>query len=291
MTLRYRSAAGTWIAPAAGDLFYRASSATFQPIGRVRVKDETGVWLDSGYLGPPGVPLNLGVSTWSYSRLTVDWDPPSTAVQPTRYIVRLTGPAGGVISESEVSASTRTASWGVAQETRYQVFVRSKGSNGALSAWTPALQVGIGRPRITRIVEVARERDWVATRDVNMYRAEEWGNVIPQNVRVTEMRVDLTASWDTPKLCYEGTDQRIHFIRRGEEGADVGTRNNPWTLRFDFAQNAAGLHGLICRGAEWSTRGEDRRHHVTGWIRSFGIETYMVEQTQVIQTEIKNYLW
>lgn len=282
-----------WVGPSSGGIRVKWGSSWITP-ATMRVKWGSG-WVNTGYIGLPNVPRNLRVMSWTYDRLRVEWTAPAGGAAPASYEMQLRGPKGGLI-ESATGTGLSSPNWVIDEMTKYMVRVRSVGSTGAVSDWTPDLQVQIGRPEITSTKMVAKTRDWADSIRVDMYRDEINGNKIPANVRVTHMVVDLdTQTFDTSLMDFN--HRELHLVRDGVDigqGSAVGINDIkpcPWKLRFPFAQNTPGVHGLVTRGIGWSTRGVTSGWRVVGTIRSEGIETYQQEVTVVTQTEVRNSYW
>jgi hypothetical protein len=142
----------TWNPIELGDINVKWGSLGWVQPAKVYVKWGSA-WVDSGYIGPPGVPRNLRVKAWNYDQMTVAWDAPAgdTGADPTHYhILRREfpfGPDNDINNQLKPATDPRERVFNVADMTRYRTWIRSYiSTNGKYSAWIGPLDVKIGRP-------------------------------------------------------------------------------------------------------------------------------------------------
>lgn len=256
MTLAIKSG-GAWRTVADGKLRVKSSGAWQSP-GYCRVKSG-GAWRDSGYRGYPNPPSAPWVHSWGYGNLQAAWSPASGGPAISSYHVVLTNVNGSWIHE-EYSGDTYSPNYGVDQDTRYQVYVRSVGTNGLVSAWQGPLRVGIGHPATNNYGWVQRTRGWVSGQVSGARNKDDpfWVGV-GGNIWITGMHV-RNLSTPQSSVVAPGTNRGVDFVvysgSYGTLNGSYGTIYSGFNMDHPLGNWGDGsAWGIVARGAGWSTTG------------------------------------
>jgi hypothetical protein len=192
-TLRVNSGA-TWRGPIAdGNLRVKANGVWVGP-QYCRIKSG-GAWRDTGYVGPPNPPGDPYVYAWDYSNVQAAWNYASGGPPISYYEVQLLY-SDGSFWTSENSTDNISPQWGIGQDTRAQIRVRSVGNNGLTSAWSNLLRVGTGHAETYNYGYVQRTRDWSTGGSIGyagqFNNLAGWG--VPSSVLVTAIHWQI---WST----------------------------------------------------------------------------------------------
>lgn len=292
MPLRLKSG-GAWLAaPASGKLAVKSGGA-WRVAATAKIK-EGGVWRDSGYQGFPGDPSTPWVHAWSYYDLVVVWNEPTTGAPVASFQVQLLNEAGSVL-QTQVPVvggpnSTNRNDWAfrsLSPDTRYQVRVRTLGTNGLYSNWTAVLKVQMGHAEVHTPMSEYRTRPWYSYNYTGDVGQDGWivcANA--PNVTTWQMRIEVALANGSNPFCGTAT-RKAQLIINNAESFDVGYKTNPWTEDLSFGVSANAWQGIVLKGSGWWPPNGWAGH---GYIHLWGNETYLYSWDQVTPA-VPNSYW
>lgn len=284
---------GTWrAAPASGKLAIK-SGGVWKTAATAKVKigaQGGGSWLDSGYLGFPGVPGAPYATSWGYYTIDVQGAAPTTGSPVANYEGQLLNEAGAVVSSGPLDTAYGYPRWymsGLTPDTKYQVRFRSKGTNGLYSDWTSVLKFKMGHAEVHTPMSEYRTRPWY-----NVAYTGDGGDghwivcANGANVTTTLMRIEVALANGSNPFC--GTASRkAKLIAANNEYLDVGYKTNPWTEDLNWGTNVVAWNGIMLYGSGWWPPNGWAGH---GYIHLWGNETYLYSWDQVTPA-VPNSYW
>jgi hypothetical protein len=301
-TLRVKSG-GAWQGPIAdGKLAVKVNGAWVYPAS-CSVKSG-GAWRSTGYAGYPNNPGDPYVYAWDNNPGNVQaaWNYPAAGGAPISYYhVQLLNASGGLWAE-ENSTDNISPVWGIGQDARAQIRVRSVGVNGLIGPWTNLLKVGTGHPSTPNYGYVQRTRGWASAAAINGYGY--WGNVagvgVPSSILVNAIHWQLAChNYFSPMLSIavpdfvEGGNRQINIMLNNDY---VWQYNVEWPSPldgWDYLQywGNGGITGILCHGGGWWYSNPDPTFQVDGYVTVHGTEYYDNYEIVSWNPEAGNYYW
>ena len=286
--------AGGWVGGSDGSIRLRWSGVWQTPsYMRMRVG---GNWVDSGYRAFPNPPSDPWVNSWDYSNVQAAWNYAAGGGAPISYYeVQLLNASGGLWA-SENSTDNVSPNWGIGQDARAQIRVRSVGVNGLTSAWSNLLRVGTGHPSTPNYGYVQRTQDWNSDLVGGARNADDpfWVGV-PGGVLLNAMHI---SNYYTPMsgVVARGTNRDVNWVLYGNDYGSVvnnyGTLYSGGSISHPLNNWGDGSPwGWIARGAGWSTTGNG---YYMLWIEQLWLSgTYYYDNYEIVSwnPEQGNYYW
>ena len=282
MTIKIKWA-GAWETVNPGKMKVKWGSVWY-PAGNVRAKWGTS-WYATGYIGLPAIPPEPTIADYNYGQHSGGPEntikvsirkPTAVAVPSAQYDVLLMNGSGGHLVQRRVDNSVATTEFGSLDwGARYQIATRSVGATGLVSPWSAHQRIDFGKPNTIGQKKVFKTRDWVRSVNLDMYRGQKEGVVVPNDVVATYMIFDIRGTFPANVLSDPGSWREVHLIIQGNEG-DTLSWPNPYRATRDI-KNSPGegkLFGLVPRGDGWTVFNEGTASHLVGTLTVKGNETY-----------------
>ncbi len=274
----------------------------------IYVKDQDGVWRDTGYHSAPNPPINFGVASWDYGTVNLSWAGPAGAAgvtAPAYYEYVMTDPNGNWY-HNPYTTTGGSASYGVSPDTRYRFYVRSVSPKGLRSAWNGPVNVGIGHPQQTAQRWAQRSRSWQGgPGNQDYYAGSILGPTPPgystaygfaTGVVVTDLQyiiwsnVGFTSLWGFLRTAW--------YLWNDTAGSGAPTYNFDTALPSGPFWAAHPLRGNWSNGGHWGMwldgQGYGTQYGVapiTAYITVVGTEYYPELETYVSVAATGNYYW
>lgn len=304
MPLRMKSG-GVWLAtPASGHLAVKRSGAwTFVAKAAVKVGPVgSGSWMDSGYQGFPGVPATPTVYGWNYYNVRMQWTAPTSGAPVVGYEAQvltetgtvvstsplITGPSGPSGDEDSIAGVDWLWRSVLSPSTKYQMKVRSKGSTGLFSAWSPALKVQMGHAEIDTPASEYRTRPWSASNYTNPVSVGGWIVCASVNtVQLSLLRINVALVNGSTPFSGSSGGRKANYIGNSGDLGYAGFKNSPWDETRSWEPGpATAWQGIALTGTGWDSAG----WRGYGTIYLWGTETYLYEYT-IVTPAVPNGYW
>lgn len=282
---------GTYRAISSGKMAVKWGGIWWTP-SRAYVK-WAGSWYDTGYSGYPGAPTGLYITYWDYTQATVSFTPPSGGAPVAAYHYVLTDNVGTWLAETETAAGSFNFT-GLAQDSQYQIFVRSKGATGLYSTFAGPLRIQIGHPSTVTTTYPSRHWEspvWAGTIFQNEAPTVDVPNPPgtggdPAGVTVTDFHCHVS----TPHSSQldNGVGNRAFWIINGNVSWQRLT-NQPSPYNVDqLLDIQPPAFGFLCSGAGWSQRGVSTTQYVIADFFVAGTEVYRQDD---VNPAVGNSYW
>lgn len=298
-TLRVKSG-GAWQGPIAdGKLAVKVNGVWVYPAS-CYIKSG-GAWRNTGYAGYPNNPGDPYVYAWDYSNVQAAWNyAPAGGAAISYYHVQLLNASGGLWAE-ENSTDNVSPVWGIGQDQRAQIRVRSVGVNGLIGPWSNLLKVGTGHPSTDNYGYVQRTRGWASAVAINNYGTANnlAGVYVPSSILVHAVHWQLACrNYFSPVLSVAVPD----FVEGGDRQMDIWLNSSPWFNNVEWPSpldgwdypyfwGNGGVTGIVPRGGGWYPTYPDGVRQVDGYITVHGTEYY--DNWEIVSTNpaAGNYYW
>lgn len=315
--------AGAWSTVGAGKVHIKqgayGSPAWYRPGKIYRKIGAYGspAWQDTGYVGPPGAPTNLHVTSWGYNApISVAWTRPTGVVPASQYHIEVCNEQGQPVWGWYTAATSfRTPDgYNLAEDTKYQIRVEALSASGAtsseiygppaggwVSSFRPAgwayLRVGIGHSAKYQDVLVTKERSWSAGASFdNASRGASIFLAVNSNIRVDGCYINFKCTWGAGWVSIPGTAREVYPQRNSivhfEEGAFT-LNADPWAGWLpwvpEWGSGGSPNFGVYVAGDGWSEYGGP--YYLYGSITLSGAERYQQWESQLSVAEQGNYYW
>ena len=249
-------------------------------------------WVATDYRGYPATPQTpwLAGNTWDpeirgedkNNTLTIRWGRRDQALQAdiVQYDIRLRGEFGFlIVQHRRAEMVPGPQEWTFANlkwDTRYRMDVRAVALGGWEGDWSDELRIDTGHPVQRETKVVTKSRAWDKTVQVDMYRDQIAGPIVPTDVTANKIKYDLRATFPTNVLSDPGSNRTIHRVVQGDPVGAAFEWREPISVVYDIVnQNGEGKRfGGICRGTGWSVEGQSNAARAVGTITVYGTETY-----------------
>ena len=220
----------------------------------------TGGWHDTGYASYPNPPSAPWVHHWDYSNVQAAWNYAAGGGPPIAYYDVQLLYSDGNFWTSEASTDNISPMWGIGQDARCQIRVRSVGTNGLASAWQGNLRVGTGHPETYNYGWVQRTRGWESEHIGGARNRDDpfWvgfgGNIYASGMHWRNLRTPQSS------VVSPGTNRSVAWIVYGNEYGVIhnnyGTIYSGSSIDHPLGNWGDGNPwGIVARGAGWSTTG------------------------------------
>jgi len=305
-TLRAKSG-GAWVGPIAdGNLAVKVNGAWVRP-QYCKVKSG-GVWRDTGYKGYPNPPGDPAVYAWDYSNVQAYWGYAADGGPPIDYYEVQLLTSDGSLWASENSTDNISPSWGIGQDARAQIRVRSHGANGLVSAWSNNLRVATGHAETYNYGWVQRTRGWSTGGGIGYegYWNNLAGFAVPSSILVNAVHWQIWSTDGIPMSvwppAYVSGGNRHVCIQLNE--SYVWERPNwpPSIDGWDGVNYPGGLTywgnggrtGFVCRNRNEDSNGADNPWagvRIDGYVTIYGTEYYNNWEVVSTNPAVGNSYW
>lgn len=313
MTVRVKVGAiggGSWRDVASGGIHMKSGSAWAGASKcRVKIGDKGGgYWYDSGYVGYPNPPQSFGIPAWDFANITTTWAAPAAGGAPVAYFQVVKTDQYGNWSPGynpnpvnvPGGAGATSYTFGVVEDERCQLYVRTISTAGLASGWAGPLRVQVGHTEINHQQANTGTRAWRSGAiAVNLWNVSSAAVGVPGNVSVDHFIVNLgqagVCSGQTWTYLSPGTTtvRNIFFVTNDTVRRDIGrlTLLNPSNGQLNISGGGGGGWGLYAEGAGYATTASSSACRVVGDLEVFGTETYTYYTTVIDRARAENTTW
>jgi hypothetical protein len=235
-----------------------------------------GAWVDSDYVGYPAEPVSFAVNAWSFTTISMKWAPGVGGATPANYDIQQRAQNGTTVIATQTDTASPSANFTVAEDTKYQFFVRAKSAGGLISDWVGPIKVQIGHAASSHTTTTPDTRPWSGSASVNGYRDVAVGVVVPSTVVMTSIRFQLSAYGGFTSVLSVYNNREIYMWINNADVPGARSWLNPVDTTVALNNTSIGgfaVQGFVCRGAGWSTTSTGAQR-VVGTVSVAGTEHY-----------------
>lgn len=235
-----------------------------------------GGWIDSDYRGYPAEPVSFAINAWSFTTVSLKWAAGAGGAAPVAYEIQQRAQNGTTVISTLTDTASPSGNFTVAEDTKYQFFVRAKSSTGLFSDWVGPIKAQIGHAASTTTTTTPDTRPWSGSSSVNGYRDVAVGVVVPSTVVMTSIRFQLSAYGGFTSVLSVYNNREIYMWINNAQVPGARSWSSPVDTTVALSNTSIGgtaVQGFVCRGTGWATTSTGSQR-VTGTVSVAGTEHY-----------------